>query len=185
MARKISIWKIAGGLLSSCESRTDIGEVVEALDDARTRAELINLLTTIKKAMESPPALIPKKVLKVEDERYAPETPLLNLFRDRLEMTNQEVESWLIRRFGVSRRIGKSSLREYLRNILKEDPEGTGRAILSLASREFSSVLGTDTDLRTFWDRLDAHVNGDDNAIQRGTRELSSDSSKYGIVREK
>ena len=66
MARKISIWKIAGGLLSSCESRTDIGEVVEALDDARTRAELINLLTTIKKAMESPPALIPKKVLKVD-----------------------------------------------------------------------------------------------------------------------
>jgi hypothetical protein len=185
MDRKVSVWKIIRGLLLSCESRTDIAAVVEALREAETRAELIRELLAVMNTLESSPTLIPKqKVTKTEDRRYGPETVLFKLFRSQLKMTNQEVETWLASRLGVNKRIGKSSLLGYLRIILKPDPLGMSRSVLSLASKEFGSRLGTNTDLRIYWDNLDARANGDNNAIQRRTRELSAYSRQSGSLRD-
>lgn len=186
MAKRISAWKIARGILSTCESRTDIGAVAEALQNSQMREELIRILLAVSNALESQVSLIPKKVSELDnDVRYSPEALLCNLFRERLKMSNKDVEKWLADKFRVSRRIGKSSLREYLGAVVKSDPAGIGRAILSQASKDFSSVLGSNPDLRMFWDGLDARAKEYGNAsIQPGTREIPSKSEESGSFRE-
>jgi hypothetical protein len=185
MDRKANIWKVVRGLLLSCDSSTDIAAVVGTLRETEARAELIRELLAVMNTLESSPTPIPKKkVTKAEGRRYAPETVLFKLFRSQLKMSNQEVEIWLASRLGVSKRIGKSSLLGYLRTIIKPDPSGISRSVLSLASREFGSRLGSDTDLRVYWDSLDARANGDNNAIHGRTRKLSAYSQQSESLRD-
>ncbi|MGA9049017.1 MAG: hypothetical protein WB588_08490 [Dehalococcoidia bacterium] len=169
-------WKIARGIISTCDSRADINRFIKALRDQQAREEIIMILLAVSNALGSQLNPSPRKLQELGNATtYSPESLLRDMFRKRLKMSNQEVERWLVDRFGVRQRIGKSSLREYLRLILKSDSEAIGGAILSQAAKDFESILGNDSDLKKYWEGLDAQINGDDNAsIQGRTREFPS-----------
>jgi len=169
MAKLISTWKIVRGILSICESQTDIAEVIKTLQNKNKLEEMIEVLYDLDKALNSDRVLIPKNVVEADKYTQKNQVKLLyTLFRERLNMSNQDVEVWLFNKFSVKHHIGKSSLVEYLQLILKNNPAEMTRAILTEASKEFGSLLGGDRDLRKFWEGLDARSNGDNNSVIQG-----------------
>ncbi len=185
MDNKMIVWKLAKSILASCDSRADLNAVIRALENTKTRHQVINMLVTIGHPLERRQFQIPKTVPKLGNEIDALEAAMYNLFRRRLNMTNQEVESWLTSRFKVSKRIGKSSLYQYIRTVLEPNPSAIGRAILSEAARDFGSSLGSDGDLKAFWEGLDARRNGDSNAIiQRTIDRFPSEPKELGNIRQ-
>lgn len=185
MGKDIDIWKTARGILSCCENKEEISAIAEALRNKQTREKLINILVSVGKSLESPKALKTKMFSNVDETRYTPENILHNLFRDKLKMTNSEVEKWLENGFNIKRNTAKISLRGYLISILREDPVNIGKAIMSQAYRDFKIELGAKDDLQMFWDGLDARAKSDNNVnVQTRNSEFPSDNRKLRSVRD-
>jgi hypothetical protein len=165
MAQEINNWKIVKGIISECNSKHEIEMMVKILENSLEREELIRILRSVSNAMELHNRSVSNKILvSVNGNQHSSESVLLNLFRVKLNMSNKDIEAWFTDKLGIKLRIGKSSLRDYLRSVLKQDPQKMEKIILSEAYKEFGLAVGGDLDLRMYWDALDAQRHGDSNA---------------------
>ncbi len=165
MDKAVVSWHLARALLQVCDSEDDLRMVRQALRDTETRERLLSTLIELFHTLKRDAMLTPKTLANTEPLSQFPRGELVEhldeLFRQHLAMKNDAVEEWLRSRFDVRNRIGKSSLREYLRRVLRDGPPNLGRQIVAQAEKEFPAVVGRGADLRRFWDKLDAWTGGD------------------------
>ena len=190
MAKSITNWKIIRGILSSCEDIEDIDKVANILSDTKTYHEIVNILVSLSLLFSTSrflqPNLVDKKNINTSsklklvnnyDQTYKPENILGDLFRNTLKMTNREVEIWIQNKYKTNKHIGKNSLYEYIGSILKPDPITISSDMISKIYSEFKSTLGENSELRVFWDKLDARERNDTfNDLQRGNSKTSTDT---------
>jgi hypothetical protein len=183
MAKVTGTWKIIRGIISSCESQEEIASVVDALRDNEMRENLIKTLFVIRNEITGLARTKTRKITETNDTKMNSEIALYKLFRERLKMTNSEVEEWFSKSYGLKKRIGKSSLIKYLRSILEGKPTFKND-IVSRLYKEYN-LEDSGTDLRIFWDALDARAKGDDNVnIQRHSLEISPEFKKLRGFRD-
>ena len=70
-------------------------------------------------------------------------------------MTNLDVEHWVVSRFGVDIKVGKSSLHSYLTRLLVQSDLALRNRILVAAQRLNSEDPASTSDIQRHWDQLD------------------------------
>jgi hypothetical protein len=168
MAEIKNNWKLIRCILYSCESKNDIDNYINILEDKTGRNELIKVLRAVSSTLGSQNSSVSKKILQNNDFEPLLVDMLVDFFRERLSMNNRQIEEWLVERFQIKQRVGKNSLRDYFKTIIQRSPKGIEEKILLQASKEFTLRLAAIEILGYFGDGLDALRNGDYNASIQG-----------------
>ena len=165
-------WEIARLLLENCDSRQDVDQVLETLNDTLALQELRTMLSSFASdpGTATPPSMpksetmaMPKLGQNVIDNggNALPDTSkatvaeqLETLFRSS-GMTNKQVEQWFSANFEIDVPIRKVSLRKYLLKVLTGIDLGLGNRILATAQGRLTRNSSEKSDIKDYWDQLE------------------------------